>query len=209
MGKLTKKRQLENIINRLSEGAVFAIADFTDIAEPKTISKILNRMTKEGTVEKLIRSVYWKKGPGAPKPDEIAQALARENNWACAPSGYTALHLMGLEEDVPEVWTYVTSGTYRNYTCGNILIQFTHTDWKFFAKMSEKTKLLVQCIKAYGAEHLNEERMKALLRKCKGFRWKKVLAETKNITRWVSESILRLCGLDSTQTTNNGGVIIK
>lgn len=207
--KRTKKGQLEDIISNLPKGAVFAIADFTDVAEPKTISKMLSRMAKAGEVEKLIRSVYWKKGEIEPKPDEIAQALARENNWECAPSGYTALHLMGLEKDVPDVWTYVTSGTYRKYTCGNILIQFTHTDWKFLATMSQKTKLLVQCVKAYGAEHLNDERMKALVRKCKDFNWTKIKTETKNITRWVSESILRLCGLNDALVAKNGGIITK
>ena len=195
--KTSKQQQLLAAINALPPGSVVVISDFTDLAEPKTISKMLTRLSSEGTIEKVMRSLFWKpeENQKGPRPDDVANALARENNWYLAPSGYTALHIMGLENEVPDVWTYVTSGTYRRYSYGGIEISFTHTNWNFFSAMSDKTKLLVQCLKAYGKEKLSEEKLKNVLKKCKDFEWKNVLQETKNITVWISEAILLLFAL--------------
>ena len=43
-----------------------------------------------------------------PDPDKVARALARNNLWNIVPSGYTARHLMGIDPERPEVWTYIT-----------------------------------------------------------------------------------------------------
>ena len=191
----------------LPAGSVIAISDFTDIASPKTVSKMLTRLAEDGQIEKVMRSVFWKPDGKHldPAPNDVANALARENNWFLAPSGDTALHIMGLEEDVPAVWTYVTNGTYRNYKYGTTEISFTHTNWTFFNDMSEKTKLLVQCMKAYGKEHLSEEKIMALFKKCQNWEWRKVVEETKNATNWVTKMVLKLCGFQTAEVKSNRG----
>lgn len=195
--KNSKQKQLIAAIGVMPPGSVISIADFIDIAEPKTISKMLTRLSEDGCIEKVMRSLFWKpdeSGKG-PNPHEVAKALARENNWALAPSGYTALHIMGVENEEPEVWTFVTSGTYRKYSYGDINISFTHTNWRLFSAMSEKTKLLVQCLKAYGKEHLSEERLRTMLSFCSGWEWKNVLRETKSATAWVARVVMRMIAL--------------
>ena len=190
----------------MDPGTVMVITDFVDVAQPKTVSKMLTRLEEEGAVERVLRSVYWKPAgiEEGPKPNDVAEALARENSWVLAPSGDTALFLMGLQTEIPPTWTYITSGTYQDYSYGGTRISFTHTNHKFFAAMSKKTRLLVQCLKAFGHEHLSEEKMKELYRKCRDWNWKAILSETKHATGWVSAAVIRLFGFSSAENTIKG-----
>ena len=199
--KHSKYNQLKAIIEKQKPGTVMVITDYIDVAQPKTVSKMLTRLEDEGVVERVLRSVYWKPDGlyEAPKPNDVAEALARENSWVLAPSGDTALFLMGLQTEIPPTWTYITSGTYQDYSYGGFRISFTHASRKLYEAMSDKTRLLVQCLKAFGQEHLSEEKMKALLQKCKDWNWKTVLEETKNTTRWISAAVIRLFGFHTTE----------
>ena len=125
----SKYKQLKAIVDRMDPGTVMVITDFVDVAQPKTVSKMLTRLEEEGAVERVLRSVYWKPAgiEEGPKPNDVAEALARQNSWVLAPSGDTALFLMGLQTEIPPTWTYITSGTYQDYSYGGIRISFTHT----------------------------------------------------------------------------------
>ena len=204
--KHSKYKQLRDVIDRCEPGTVMAISDFTDVAQPKTVSKMLTRLEEEGAVERVLRSVYWKpdRNNPEPNPNDVAEALARENSWVLAPSGDTALFLMGLQTEIPPTWTYITSGTYQDYNYGATRISFTHTNHKFFAAMSKKTRLLVQCLKAFGHEHLSEEKMKELVAKCRDWNWKAILEETKHATRWISAAVVRLFGFTSAENMVKG-----
>ena len=204
--KHSKYKQLKTAIERYEPGTVMVISDFTDVAQAKTVSKMLTRLEEEGAVERVLRSVYWKpaRNLSEPNPNDVAEALARENSWTLAPSGDTALYMMGLLTEVPPTWTYITSGTYQDYSYGGTRISFTHTNHKFFAAMSKKTRLLVQCLKAFGHEHLSEEKLKALFQKCKDWNWKTLLEETKYATRWVSAAVIRLFGFMAAENTVKG-----
>ena len=204
--KHSKYKELKAAIERYEPGTVMVISDFTDVAQPKTVSKMLTRLEEEGAVQRVLRSVYWKPDQrlSEPNPNEVAEALARENSWTLAPSGDTALFLMGLQSEIPPTWTYITSGTYQDYSYGGTRISFTHTNHKFFKAMSKKTRLLVQCIKAFGHEHLSEEKLSALHQKCRDWNWKTLLNETKHATRWISNTVGRLSDFIAAENTVKG-----
>ena len=193
-------RQLEKRILYLPLGSVMTIADFTDIAGAKTVSKMLTRLTDEGVIRRVMRSVFWKPDGvnGEPEPNEVAKALARENGWILAPSKETALHLFGLTDTKPTVWTYITDGTYRTYQYGVHRISFTHTGRHFWSKWSEKTILLIQCMKAYGKEHLTDEIRRKLKGKIHGWDTKKLVEETKGSAAWIRDTVRVLCGKSHT-----------
>ncbi len=188
-------RQLEKRILYLPLGSVVTIADFTDIAGAKTVSKMLTRLAEEGLVRRVMRSVFWKPDGehSEPEPNEVAKALARENGWELAPSKETALHLFGMVDAKPKVWTYVTNGTYRNYQYGDQQISFTHTGKHFWSKWSEKTILLIQCLKAYGKEHVTDEIRRKLGGKIHGWDTKKLVEETKGAAVWIRDTVRVLC----------------
>lgn len=178
----------------MENGFVFVLGDFEGIADIKSISKTLNRMCEEGAAQKLMRGVFRKPVPDGsdPSPDEIARALARENSWHLVPCGETALHIMGLTENEPAVWTYVSDGTYRSYNFGKHRISFTHTTAKTFRSMSDRTALLVQVIKAYGNIHLPDDLMKKIAGYFKPSEIAKICRECHLAPVWVESKIKRM-----------------
>ena len=186
-------RQLETRVRDLPLGAVFAVSDFSDIASPKTVSKMLTRLAEKGTAEKLMRGIFWKPDGVRmkPSPNDVAEALARENSWDVAPSGDTALYLAGLSADEPGEWTYVTNGTYRSYRYQNARIRFTHTK-AVAEKMSARSRLLVQCIKAFGRERLTEETQHRLVTAFRDLNWMRVREETRHAAAWICRAVVTL-----------------
>ena len=187
-------RQLAEEIQEMPKGSVIAVSDFYQLAMAKTVSKMLTRLCEDGNIKRVLRSIFWiPDGVNEnPEPDAVAKALARENNWSVAPSGDTALRLYGLSDEDPEIWTYVTDGTYRNYTYGDVQIAFTHTCGKHTSRMSEKTALLVQCIKACGKEQLSDEMLTRMYRLYGQMENKRFQEETKNVSAWVQRTLKKM-----------------
>lgn len=188
------QKKLEYKIHAMPSGSVFGIADFSDLATPKTVSKMLARLEGEDGIERVLRGIYWKPDGvhTSPNPDRVAKALARENTWKLVPCGKTALHLFGLEEKSPEEWTYVTNGTYRSYFYDGKKISFLHSTGKIMTTMSEKTALLVQVLKAYGREGMNEELMTRIASVLNFEEVKRIWEESRHTTEWIAGAIFRI-----------------
>ncbi len=52
--------KIKDRIGELPEGSVFVLSDFSDLADPKTVSKTLTRLCQGGGVAKVMRGVFWK-----------------------------------------------------------------------------------------------------------------------------------------------------
>ena len=188
--------KLKTAIKQLPAGSVFTITDFEHLASNKTLSKFFERLCDSDFIRKLARGVFWiPSSQESPEPVKVAYAIARANDWKIAPCGESAKYVYGASEKAPSEWTFVTNGTYRSYSIGNILIRFTHTTGKMLASLSDKSALLVQVIKAYGRNHLPEWMQNIWHRYTKSER-KNIITETKNVTSWISEEIIRFLGAE-------------
>ena len=198
------QKKLEGKIREMPSGSVFGIADFSDMATPKTVSKMLARLEGENGIERILRGIYWKPDGihTSPDPDRVAKALARENAWQLVPCGKTALHLFGLEEKSPEEWTYVTDGTYRSYFYDGKKISFLHTTGKILSTMSAKTALLVQVLKAYGQEHITDEVMTRIASFLNFEDAKRIWEESRHAPVWISRVLFRIFQKKKEKVTN-------
>jgi len=171
-------------------GAVFSLADFADAAEPKTVSKTLGRLARAKVVEKIARGLVWKPLPGAggPSPDEVARALARANSWASVPVGETAKHIVGLESNEPEVWTYLTEGSNRVYKFDGFVISFKHASARFLRGISYRTALLIQVVRAYGKDMMSSDVMTYLVGYF-GRDFRTIVEESRKTTVWIYRAI--------------------
>ncbi|MBO2517030.1 MAG: hypothetical protein CW338_07125 [Clostridiales bacterium] len=143
--------QIEKRILERPEQTVWVMNDFSDIASNKTASKTLSRMEECGFLRKVMQGVFCSlSGTAMPQPHEIASALARSNSHVIVPCGDTVLHLLGVRDEKPRMWTYLTDGVYRTYEYGNILIEFRHASERAYASLSQKTAWIIQAVKAIG-----------------------------------------------------------
>ena len=192
--------QIRGNIEKAENGSVFVSTDFTDITDKKTVNMGLIRLADEGLIKKILFGVYYKpefsKLLGetvAPSPNKVAHALARSFGWTIVPCGDTALNLLGLSTQVPSQWVYVSDGAYKEYTFDNTTIKFKRTTNKEISKVSYKTALTIQALKALGKDNVSEQiicRLKKAL--CEEDK-EKMLTEAKSATSWVYEYIKVIC----------------
>ena len=192
--------QIRGNIEKAENGSVFVSTDFTDITDKKTVNMGLIRLADEGLIKKILFGVYYKpefsKLLGetvAPSPNKVAHALARNFGWTIVPCGDTALNLLGLSTQVPSQWVYVSDGAYKEYTFDNTTIKFKRTTNKEISKVSYKTALTIQALKALGKENITEQVILRLKKILTDEEKEKMLAESKSVTAWVLELIKIIC----------------
>ena len=192
--------QIRGNIEKAENGSVFVSTDFTDITDKKTVNMGLIRLADEGLIKKILFGVYYKPefnellGESvAPSPNNVAHALARNFGWTIVPCGDTALNLLGLSTQVPSQWVYVSDGAYKEYTFDNTTIKFKRTTNKEISKVSYKTALTIQALKALGKENITEQVILRLKKILTDEEKEKMLAESKSATSWVLELIKIIC----------------
>lgn len=201
MARVNYLEQIFSRIESMTKGEVFIISDFSDLADEATVRKALSRLEEDGRIRRIMRGVY--ENPKfndflgeyvKPHPDKIAKALARNYGWTIVPCGDTALNMLGLSTQVPAVWLYVSDGNYREYTCGNFVIQFKRTTNKEISKISFKTALVIQAIKALGKDKITGEVIEKIRSLTTDKEKEQMFVEAKYATAWIYDVIKEICG---------------
>ena len=199
---MTREKYLPIIRERIASyghGSIFMPSDFKDIANRETVKKSLQRLHSEKLIRRIIRGVYdypeYNDFLGeyvAPSPNEVAEAIARNYGWTIIPFGDTALNLLGLSSQVPAVWTYVCDGGYKEYELDRFILKFKSTTNKEVTRLSPKTALIIQAIKALGKENIDENTIKSISKKMSDSEKKKMILEGKYSTSWVYEVLKKI-----------------
>jgi len=180
-------------------GKVFTPKDFLDLAGHRTTRSILDRLTRQGTIRRVLPGVYdypeysnLLQALSSPDPDAIARAKARAQGWTILPSGETAMNLLGLSTQVPAKWEYFSDGPTRQYTWSGGTLAFKHRANKETSILSPKTALLVQALKTLGEKNVNQSIMVTLRTKFDAKELNRAIREAKYATSWVYDIIKRL-----------------
>ena len=192
--------QIEEEILKMPAGKVFIISDFVDSISYENARKICIRLENEGKIRRILPGIYDKPlysqildQEVSPDINAVAEAIARKNNWSIIPSGNVALNLLGISTQVPAKWEYFSSGDTKDYQIGNTSISFTHRADKELNRMSTKTALVIQAIKALGDENVSDEITAKLADKLTNEEKTQLLTEAKPTTAWIYEVIKRVC----------------
>lgn len=123
----------------------------------------------------------------------MAHAIARNFGWTIVPCGDTALNLLGLSTQVPAVWSYVSDGTYKEYSYDNTTIKFKRTTNKEISKLSSKTALVIQALKTLGKEYISDETIAKIKSETTDDERETMLTEAQYATAWIYEIIKTVC----------------
>ena len=200
MDKATNWQLIKDRINKSEIGTVFVATDVVDISDKTSINTYLTRLDEEKLLQRIMRGVYYKPEYNdflgeyvAPEPDAVAHALARNFGWTIVPCGDTALNLLGLSTQIPAAWVYVSDGTYKEYTYEQTTIKFKRTTNKEISKLSYKTALVVQALKALGKESVDDAVLTKLKNNLTDSEKQALLTEAKAATSWIYEYIKLIC----------------
>ena len=200
MDKTTNQKIIRERIISSAVGTVFVATDFVDVSDKTSVNTYLTRFEEEGIIRRVLRGVYEKPEYNefldervAASPDKIAHALARNYGWTIVPCGDTALNLLGLSTQIPAAWVYVSDGTYKEYDYEQITIKFKRTTNKEISKLSYKTALVVQALKALGKENVDDTVIAKLKSTLTEEEKEAMLIEAKAVTSWIYEYIKIIC----------------
>ena len=191
-------QSIKNRIKKLSYGSAFVVSDFTDIASYENAKKCLLRLEKDQIIRRVLRGVYDKPFYSQligeysfPNIEEVAAAIARNYNRIIAPSGIAALNLLGLSTQVSNTYEYYSSGQYKNYTVGKIIISFKHKSSKELLNFSYKSSLVIQAIKEIGP-NIDEETITRIRNHLNLKEKERLLKEASETTKWVYEIVKKI-----------------
>ena len=196
----TYHEKIRERITTSKRGTIFVISDFADISPTPTIKKVLSRLVEDKTIRRVIRGIYeYPKYNAfldeyvAPSPHEIAKALGRNFGWTIVPYEDAALNMLGLSTQVPASWTYASNGPYKEYSYGNVTIQFKHTSNKDITNLSAKSALIIQALKAIGRDNMNDTFIKQFSDMLTLNEKESLLEDTKRSSAWISGTIRKIC----------------
>jgi hypothetical protein len=200
MEKQTNLSIIRERIRQSEYGTVYVAVDFVDVSDKTNINAYLARLAEEGLIRRVMRGVYYKAEYNemlgeyvTPTVDNVAQALARNFGWTIVPCGDVALNILGLSTQVPATYVYVSDGTYKEYTFHDITIQFKRTTNREVSKLSYKTALVIQALKALGKDQITDSVITRLQSILTAEEKITMLSEAKTATAWIYDYIKQIC----------------
>ncbi len=143
-------------------GAVFTTGDFAGMGGSKAVGKCLERLVKRGDLRRLARGLYDKPrrdevlGVLWPSADAVIKAISEKDKIRVQPAGVHAANMLGLSEQVPAKYLFLTDGGSRMLKAGPMRIELKHTTPRNMAAAGRFTGLLIQAFKSLGPKHIDK-----------------------------------------------------
>ncbi len=159
-------QRIKRKITRAKCGEVFFVSSFPNENE-EYVTKLLAQFEKEGLITRIAKGIYCKPimtrfGPLYPDVRKIVQLVAERDHAQVLPSGATAANMLGLSEQVPMKFLFITSGSSRVLKVNGREIKLKRAVPHNFAYKTYLAALVVQALKDIGERNMGEEEISAL-----------------------------------------------
>lgn len=195
-----------DILKRIAlakSGTVFFVSDFADIGDEKAVSRILSALERKGHVARLAKGIYFKPKMGDfgleyPSVMAIVNAVASRDRISILPSGLTAENQLGLSEQVPMRYEFLTSGSARVLDIGIGRVYLRRGVPRNFSFKSRLLATLVQALKSIGRGNVEEHEMSIIRNLMAQSDERDTIRKEASIApKWIREIIIRT--LDETE----------
>lgn len=136
-----------------------------------------------------------------PEMNKVAEAIARKYQWNIIPAASTALHLLGLDTQVPAQHQFLSSGPNREYYIQKNTLTFLHMKASHTMIKDHYSATLIQAIQALGKGNLTDQQRKYLSTLRTTAKYNKILRDTKSITAWIHDEIRNIAKLAKNENT--------
>lgn len=166
MAELSLEKQVLGLIKKKGRGNFVFASDFTSLGEQKAINKALERLSKDDSIIRISRGVYYYPkidkvlGLGVlfPTLEDIAEGIAKRDKARIVPTGIYALNRLGFSTQIPMNIVYLTDGSERKLNLSNgTSIQFKYTAPKNLAFKSQLAMLITFAFKTIGKENITQD----------------------------------------------------
>jgi hypothetical protein len=193
------REQIESRITEAGFGCAFTRKDFQDISSAGSVGQILSRLVKDGTIRRIGRGLfdYPKNNPAlggelSPDIDQVAKAVARKFRWSILPYGNLAANRLGLSQQVPAKYVYLSNGPSKQIKIGKRTIQFKHARPKEIYADSEISGLVVQSLRFLGKDNISDDIIRHLKQKLSNGEKKELMKNIHFSAEWIYENVQRI-----------------
>jgi hypothetical protein len=157
-----------NKIKKAKRGSLFFVDSFSALANPKTVSKALERLVNKQELHRIATGIYVRPeidkiiGVVYPGIEQIAQAIAKRDKAKIVPTGSYALYKLGLSTQVPLNAVFYTDASARKVQIGKQTISFKKASAKNLAAIGEISKLAIQALKTIGKDKATPREIQAI-----------------------------------------------
>lgn len=130
----TRIDMLKQIKKRFALGDVFSAVDLKELGTRAALDQSLSRLAERGCIVRIATGLYYmprissySQRPLPPSPEQIIQALARKTGSRIMPSGASLANKLGLSDQVPASYEYLTDGRSKEFRIGALQIRLRRT----------------------------------------------------------------------------------
>jgi len=183
-------------------GWTFTPADFLDLGSYSAIALALKSLCDRGQIRRLGRGLYdypklhSRLGGLMPTPEQIASAIARQNNLQMQPSGAYAANLLGLSEQVPAKVVFLTNGANRRISVGRQEIILKRTTAKNMATAGRISGVVTQALRHLGKDSVDDAVIDTLARRLTQDDREQLIRDIRHAPAWIGTIFRRLAKED-------------
>jgi hypothetical protein len=199
-------QSIENkVINRIygkGRGWCFTPSSFSDLGSQSAIRQALVRLEKDNIIRRLGRGIYdypkKHKKIGLLPPDikQAAEAIAKKHSLKIQPSGALAANLLGLSEQVPAKVVFLTDGKGKKVMIGKTEVTFKSVAPRFMSLAGTTAGLLVQALKYFGQEHVDDAMFKRAWSKLESKDKQRLVKKKNTVPIWLHKFIDKFAAED-------------
>jgi len=188
------RQSIERLLRKHGRGYAFTRKDLRDLASTGTLGRVLARMAHDGTIRRLAPGLFDYPrlnerlgGQLSPDIDQVAQALSRKFRWTIAPQGALAANRLGLDQQVPARYAYLSDGPTKRIRVGKHTIQFQHARPKDLGADSELSSTVIQALRHLGRDAVDQNVVQHLRQALSSRDRRQLVADTRYGTDWIHE----------------------
>ena len=166
----------------------------------KAVDKCLERLVKRGELRRVSRGIYDKPrqdellGTLWPPVDDIIKAISEKDKIRVQPSGVHAANMLGLSEQVPVKYVFLTDGRSRLVKAGPFRFQLKHTTPRNMVAAGRFTGLSIQAFKSLGPKHIDKLHLAFLKKNVPAQELKGLVDDLDLAPAWMRPLFLDLAG---------------
>lgn len=174
----------------------FSKNDFLDLGPGATVDSALSRLRQRGTIRRIARGLYdyprYNRLLGEqifPDMSVVAEAIARRHNWRIVPDGSTALYTLGLTQQIPARFSYLSSGPGRSFDIMGVPLRFRHRKTGHTGIEHRNAAVLVQALEALGRDTMSDEQKRHIAELFSPDELHQIVRNAKTASTWIHDAI--------------------
>jgi len=194
--------KVTNRIYGKGRGWVFTQKDFSDLGGYFAVRKALLNLVELQFIRRIAQGLYEyprkhkQLGQLPPSIDQVSQAIARKFEIRLQPAGAYAANQLGLTEQVPGRYIFLTDGNSKLVKLSNAVIQFKKTTPRRMKVAGKISGLVFEALRSIGQQQTTPQILSRLRNRLTADDYRRLQLDAHLAPAWIARIIRKELALD-------------